>query len=195
MINYLWFSFLIIGIIYSIINGNTEITNTLFTSGSKAIDMILNLVPLMCLWLGIMKIAEASGLLKVLSNKLSKVIKTIFPEIPTGDPAIGYISSNIIMNMLGLGNAATPFGLKAMNELQRLNNNKDIASRSMITFLVINTASVTIIPTTVISLRIMYGSINASEIIGVTILTTFLSTLFALIIDRLFFIFWRRKYD
>lgn len=195
MINYLWAIFLIVGVFYGIINGNTNITDTLFVSGSKGIDMILNLVPLMCLWLGTMKIAESSGLLELASNKLSKVIKFIFPEIPKGDPAIGYISSNIVMNMMGLGNAATPFGLKAMNELKRLNNNSDIASRSMITFLVINTSSVTIIPTTVIGLRIMYGSTQASEIISATIITTFLSTIIALIIDRLFYFVWRKRCD
>lgn len=194
MINYLWGFFLIIGILYSIINGNGNITDILFSSGSKGVEMIINLVPLMCLWLGVMKIAEVSGLLKLISNKLSKFIKIIFPEIPKGDPAIGYISSNIVMNLLGLGNAATPFGLKAMSELKRLNNNSDIASRSMITFLIINTSSVTIIPTTVISLRIMHGSINSNEIIGVTVITTFLSTIIALIIDRLFYLIWRKRY-
>ena len=195
MINYLWGIFLVVGVIYGIINGNSNMTDVLFTSGSKAIDMIINLVPLMCLWLGTMKIAETSGLLNLVSSKVSKFIRIIFPEIPKGDPAIGYISSNIVMNMLGLGNAATPFGLKAMGELKRLNNNSDIASRSMITFLVINTSSITIIPTTVISLRLMHGSINASEIMGVTIVTTFLSTIIALILDRLFYYFWRKKYD
>lgn len=195
MINYLWSLLLIIGIIFSLINGNDSITNTLLTSGSKAIDMILNLVPLMCLWLGTMKIAQSSGLLDKVSKKLSTIIRIIFPEIPKGDPAIGYISSNIVMNMMGLGNAATPFGIKAMTELSRLNNNSSVASRSMITFLVINTSSVTIIPTTVISLRIMNGSIDATEIIGVTILTTFLSTIIALLIDRLFYFLWRKKYD
>lgn len=195
MVNYLWAIFLVVGILYSIINRSNSITDVLLTSGSKAIDMVLGLIPLMCLWLGTMKIAETSGLLDIVSKKLSKFIKVIFPEIPDGDPAIGYISSNIVMNMLGLGNAATPFGLKAMSELQRLNNNSDVASRSMITFLVINTSSVTIIPTTVISLRIMYGSTNASEIVGVTIITTFLSTIIALIIDRLFYFIWRKKHD
>jgi len=195
MINYLWGLFLIIGIIYSIINGNNNITDILFTSGNKAIDMMFNLSILMCLWLGVMKIAETSGLLDIVSKKLSKFIKVIFPEVPEGDPAIGYISSNIVMNMLGLGNAATPFGLKAMSELKRLNGNSDAASRSMITFLVINTASVTVVPTTVISLRVMYGSVDASEIVGVTIITTFLSTIIALIIDRLFYFVWRKKYD
>ena len=195
MINYLWGIFIILGIIFSIINGNNNITNSMLSSGSRGIDMILSIVPLMCLWLGTMKIAESSGLLDIISKKLSKIVKVLFPEIPEGDKAIGYISSNIVMNMLGLGNAATPFGLKAMSELKRLNKDSSIASRSMITFLVINTSSVTIVPTTVISLRLSSGSINPTEIIPVTIITTFLSTFLALLLDRLFYFIWRRKYD
>ncbi len=195
MINYLWGSFILLGIIFSIITKNDNITNTLLTSGTKGIDMILGILPLMCLWLGTMKIAEESGLLDIISKKLSKIVCFLFPEIPSGDKAIGYISSNIVMNMLGLGNAATPFGLKAMGELKRLNNNSSVASRSMITFLVINTSSVTIIPTTVISLRLVNGSLNSTDIIPTTIITTFLSTIFALILDRIFYIIWRRKYD
>ncbi len=195
MINYIWGFFIVLGVLFSIINGSGSITNSMLSSGSKAIDMILGIVPLMCLWLGTMKIAEASGLLDIISNKLSKVVKILFPEIPEGDKAIGYISSNVVMNMLGLGNAATPFGLKAMSELKRLNNNSDVASRSMITFLVINTASVTIVPTTVISLRLANGSINPTEIVPVTIITTFLSTFLAILLDRLFYFIWRKKYD
>lgn len=195
MINYLWGIFIIIGVIFGLLKGNNNVANSILTSGSKGIEMILSLVPLMCLWLGTMKIAAASGLLEIISKKLSKVVKIIFPEIPEGDPSIGYISSNIVMNMLGLGNAATPFGLKAMSELKRLNNNSDVASRSMITFLVLNTASVTIIPTTVISLRILNGSTSPTEIVLVTIITTFLSTFLALLLDRLFYFIWRKKYD
>lgn len=195
MINYIWGFFIVVGVLFSIINGSGSITNSMLSSGSKAIDMILGIVPLMCLWLGTMKIAEEAGLLDIISNKLSKVVKIFFPEIPEGDKAIGYISSNVVMNMLGLGNAATPFGLKAMSELKRLNNNSDVASRSMITFLVINTASVTIVPTTVISLRLANGSINPTEIVPVTIITTFLSTFLAILLDRLFYFIWRKKYD
>ncbi len=195
MINYLWGIFIIIGVIFGLLKGNNNVANSLLTSGSKGIEMILSLVPLMCLWLGTMKIAATSGLLEIISKKLSKVVRIIFPEIPEGDPSIGYISSNIVMNMLGLGNAATPFGLKAMSELKRLNNNNDVASRSMITFLVLNTASVTIIPTTVISLRILNGSTSPTEIVLVTIITTFLSTFLALLLDRLFYFIWRKKYD
>lgn len=194
MINYLWGIFIILGIIVSIIKGDGNLTNNLLTSGIKGIDMIISLIPLMCLWLGIMKIADSSGLLNIISNKLSKVIRIIFPEIPKGDPAIAYISSNIVMNMLGLGNAATPFGIKAMTRLKELNNNSDVASRSMITFLVINTSSVTIIPATVISLRIASGSNNPTEIMTACIITTFLSSFIGLLIDRLFYLIWRRKY-
>lgn len=192
MINYIWGVFIIIGITYSIINKDPNLTNNLLTSGKTSIDMILTILPLMCLWLGITKIAQASSLLTLVSKKLSKVVRIIFPEIPKDHPAIGYISSNIVMNMLGLGNAATPFGIKAMEKLKELNQNKDVASRSMITFLVINTSSVTIIPTTVISLRLLHGSMDASEIIPVTILTTFISTFIALILDRIFYLVWRK---
>lgn len=192
MINYIWGVFIILGITYSIINKDPNLTNNLLTSGKNSIDMILTILPLMCLWLGITKIAEASSLLTLVSKKLSKVVRIIFPEIPKDHPAIGYISSNIVMNMLGLGNAATPFGIKAMEKLKELNKNKDVASRSMITFLVINTSSVTIIPTTVISLRLLHGTMDASEIIPVTILTTFISTFIALILDRIFYLVWRK---
>ena len=194
MINYIWGVFILLGVIISIIKGDNNLTNNLITSGTKGIDIIINLVPLMCLWLGTMKIADSSGLLNIISNKLSKIIRVVFPEITKGDPAIAYISSNIVMNMLGLGNAATPFGIKAMTRLKELNNNSDIASRSMITFLVINTSSVTIIPTTVISLRIASGSNNPTEIMTACIITTFLSSFIGLLIDRLFYFIWRRHY-
>ena len=194
MIKYIWGIFIIVGLIYSMIK-KVNITNTIFTSGSAVIDMMFSMMGVICLWLGVMKIAEKSGLIDIVAKKLSKVLKFIFPEIPSDDPSIGYIASNIVMNMLGLGNAATPFGLKAMRELQRLNKNSSVASRSMITFLVINTCSVTIIPTTVISLRLLYGSSNASSILASTIIASTLSVFIALLIDRLFYFLWRRRYD
>ena len=148
----------------------------------------------MCLWLGLMNIAKESGLLDIMSKKISPVIKILFPEIPKNHEALGLISSNIIMNMLGLGNAATLFGLKAMKSMQSLNKNKDVASRSMITFLVINTASVTIIPTTVISFRLINGASNPADIVLASIITTILSCLLGLILDRICYLIWRRKY-
>ena len=144
MINYIWAFFIILGITYGIITNNISVINeTLITSGTSAIELIFKLIPLMCLWLGVMKIAEDSNLINILSKHLSKIISPLFPELKGDTKSITYISSNIILNMLGVGNAATPFGLKAMQEMQKLNKNKDTASRSMITFLVINTSSVT----------------------------------------------------
>ena len=195
MINYLWAGFFIIGIIYSFITGNTEgINNEILTSASSSVNMILQILPIMCLWLGIMQIASDSGLIKKLSRKITPLITKLFPDIPPEHEALTLISSNIIMNMLGLGNAATPFGLKAMKSMQSLNKEKDTATRSMITFLVINTASVTIIPTTVISFRIIAGSTNPTDIVLVSIITSFLSCIVGLILDRLFYFLRRKKY-
>ena len=195
MINYIWGSFFIIGIIYSFITGNTEgINNEILTSASSSVNMILQILPIMCLWLGIMQIASDSGLIKKLSRKITPLITKLFPDIPPEHEALTLISSNIIMNMLGLGNAATPFGLKAMKSMQSLNKEKDTATRSMITFLVINTASVTIIPTTVISFRIIAGSTNPTDIVLVSIITSFLSCIVGLILDRLFYFLRRKKY-
>ena len=195
MINYIWAFFIIIGIIYGLLTGNIEnINNTLINSGTSAIEMIFKLIPLICLWLGIMNIAKESGLIDILARKLNKILKILFPEIPENHEALTYISSNIILNMLGVGNAATPFGLKAMKEMQNLNKNKDTASRSMITFLVINTSSVTIIPTTIISFRILNNSINPTGIVPLCIITTVISCIFGIIFDRLFYLLTRKKY-
>lgn len=185
MINYIWGFFIIGGIIYGFINGNIgEINDTMLNSTSTSIDMCLKLIPMMCLWLGIMNIAKESGLLDKVSKKLNGILKIIFPDIPRGHESLSLIASNITMNMLGLGNAATPFGLKTMKSLQELNPRKDIASRSMITFLVINTASVTLIPTTIISFRILHNSNNPSEIIIPVIVASFITLIFGLILDR-----------
>jgi len=187
MINYLFAIFFIIGICYSLITGNLDIGNHLLDSSRKGIELILSIIPIMCLWLGIMNIAKKSGLLDKLAKLLTPILIIIFPEIPKNSSCFSYIGTNIIMNMLGLGNAATPFGLKAIKELQVLNQKKDEASRSMITFLVMNTASVTIMPTTIISLRMMYNSISPESIIPYIIITSSLSCLVGLIIDRLFY--------
>lgn len=194
MMNYLWGIFFIVGIIYSFIS-YTNIGNVMLGASKDAIDLIMNMIPVMCLWLGIMKIAEVSGLLDKLSNLLKPFLKIVFPELKTEDEALKYISVNIVMNMLGLGNAATPFGLKAMKKLQEINKNKDVASRSMITFLVINTSSVTIIPTTTITLRMLHNSINPLEIVPYIIITSTLSSLLGLIIDRLFYVVRHASYS
>ena len=160
----------------------------MLTAASKSIELIFSMLPVMCLWLGIVNIAKKSGLLDKLANLLTPILKIIFPEIPKNHKAFSYISINIIMNMLGVGNAATPFGLKAMKSLQELNQNKDTASRSMITFIILNTAAVTIIPTTIISLRIANRSINPMEIVPYIIITSTLSCIIGLILDRLYYL-------
>ena len=187
MVSRIWGIFIIVGIVYCLLTNQIQILNdTILGSASKAFDLTVKIFPVMALWLGISKIAEKSGLLTKISYKLSFVLKHVFPDIPRAHPSFSYISSNIIANMFGLGNAATPFGLKAMNSLQELNKNKEVASRSMITFLVLNTSGITIIPTTIISLRMAYKSVNATGIVGYCIIISVLSTLIALIIDRLF---------
>lgn len=191
MINYLFASFFIIGILYSFLT-NTNISNEMLIASSKSIELIFTIIPVMCLWLGIMNIAKKSGLLDKLSKLLTPILKFLFPEIPKDSPCFGYISINIIMNMLGVGNAATPFGLKTMKEMQEINANKDTASRSMITFIVLNTAAVTIIPTTIISLRVLNKSINPMSIVPYIIITSTLSCIIGLILDRLYYLVIRR---
>ena len=191
MINYLFASFFIIGILYSFFT-NVNISNEMLSASSKSIELIFTIIPIMCLWLGIMNIAKKSGLLDKLASFLTPLLKYLFPEIPKNSPCFSYISINIIMNMLGVGNAATPFGLKAMQEMQKLNKNKDTASRSMITFIVMNTAAVTIIPTTIISLRVLNKSINPMSIVPYIIITSTLSCLIGLILDRLYYLVIRR---
>ena len=188
MINYLFAFFFIVGITYSILTNNLSTSQEMLNASYTAIDLILSILPIICLWLGIMNIAKKSGLLDKLAKLLNPILQFLFPEIPKDSPCLSYIGSNIIMNMLGLGNAATPFGLKAIKEMQILNKEKDTATRSMITFLVMNTASVTIMPTTIISLRLLYGSITPESIVPYIIITSFLSCIIGLIIDRLFYI-------
>ncbi len=184
MINIIWGLLIIIGSIFCILTGKIELLNNeILKSTHSSFDMILKLLPVIALWLGIMKIAEKSLLLKNISKFISPLLRKIFPEIPKDHESLSLISSNIIANMFGLGNAATPFGLKAMTSLQELNTKKDTASRSMITFLVLNTSGVTIIPTTIISLRMLYKSVNPTEVVLACILATFLSTCAGLLMD------------
>jgi len=190
MVNAIWGVFIIIGIIFSFLNGKIDIINDqIINCGKDALNLMLEMIPMLALWMGLMAIAEDSGLLSLIAKKLSFILKRLFPGIPEGNPALGLIASNVAINMAGLGSAATPCGLKAMKELQKINAKKDTASTSMITFLVLNTGGVTIIPTTIISMRAMYGSANPTEIIPTCILATFCSSISGLLLDY----FIRRK--
>lgn len=187
MINIIWASFIILGIIYALITGNISLVNEEIVKSAKlSLDIFLGILPTIVLWLGIMKIVSDSGLLNKISNILYPLLSKLFPDIPKNHESLGYISSNITANILGLGNAATPFGLKAMTSLQELNNNKDTASRSMITFILLNTSALTLLPTTVISLRSMYNSTNPTLIIMPTIIITSITTISAIILDKIF---------
>ena len=184
MVNIIWAGLIIIAIIYSFLTGNIEtINNGILTHATSGMNLIIEMMPLIVLWTGIMKIAEDAGLLKVFSKILNPILSKLFPSLNKDHKALGYIASNIAANMLGLGSAATPFGLKAMDELQKDNPRKDTATEAMITFLILNTGGVTLIPTTVIALRIMHGSANPTEIIITSILATFVSSISGLILD------------
>lgn len=184
MVNVIWAALIFIAIIYSLLTGQVDtINNGILTHATTGVNLILEMMPLIVLWTGIMKIAEKSGLLEVFSRALNPILRRLFPSLPKTHKALGYIASNIGANMLGLGSAATPFGLKAMDELQKDNPKKDTATEAMITFLVLNTGGVTLIPTTVIALRIMHGSINPTEIIITSILATAVSSISGLLLD------------
>lgn len=188
MINKIWFSFIFVGITYGFISGNISAVNEeIIISAKKSLDIFISIFPVIVLWLGIMTIASDSGLLNKISNILYPILGKIFKDIPKNHESLGYISSNIAANILGLGSAATPFGLKAMKSLQELNDNKDTASHSMITFLLLNTSGLTLVPTTVISIRMLYKSINPTSIITSTILATLISTISAIILDKIFY--------
>ena len=189
MINKIWCFFIVVGILFSLITGKIDIvTMEILKSGESAFNMIIKIFPVMALWLGIMNIAFKSGMLKKISSIVYPLLKFVFPQIPRNHEAFSYITTNMVMNMFGLGNAATPFGLKAMKSLQTLNEKKDTATRSMITFLVINTSGVTLVPTTVISLRMLYNSISPTAIMFASILVTVISLVCGLVFDR---IIWR----
>lgn len=186
MVSKLWGYFIIIGCLFGIVNGKISIVNeTIISSAKTSFDLVIQIFPILTLWLGITKIAEESGLLKLLATKLSYLLGPLFKDIPKNHISLSYMASNIIANLFGLGSAATPFGLKAMESLQELNPDKEKASRSMITFTTINTSGLTIIPTTVVALRVMYNSNSPTVIVLATILATSMATLSGIILDKI----------
>ncbi|MEC2075735.1 nucleoside recognition domain-containing protein [Metabacillus fastidiosus] len=192
MVNLIWVFLTLIGIVFAMFNGTMEEVNeAIFKGGKEAVTISIGLISVLVFWLGLMKIAETAGLLEKLSNLFRPLVSRLFPEVPPEHPAMGYMLSNMMANMFGLGNAATPLGIKAMEQLKALNGGSEHASRSMITFLAINTSSITLIPTTVIAIRMTYGSDSPTDIVGPTLLATALSTVGAILIDRYFY--YRRK--
>ncbi len=166
MLNIVWPFFIIISIIYAIFSGNLESLNSsIFNSTESAVSLTLTLIGMTCLWSGIMEIASQTNIIKYISKILKPVVKKLFPDINSESKSFDNIIMNIIANILGLGNAATPLGLKAMKELQKENDDKETLSDNMMILIVLNTASLQIIPTTVISIRSSLGSNNPTQII------------------------------
>lgn len=188
MVNYIWAALAIIGIVFAAINGTMdEVNKAIFSGAKEAVTICIGLISVLVFWLGMMRIAEQAGLLKKLTNLFRPIVARLFPEVPKNHPAMGYILSNMIANIFGLGNAATPLGIKAMEELKRLNGGKNTASNSMITFLALNTSCITLIPTTVIAIRMNYHSASPTDIVGPTIIATIFSCIGGILIDRYFY--------
>ncbi|WP_148411784.1 nucleoside recognition domain-containing protein [Murimonas intestini] len=192
--NYLWGGMILIGIIYGAITGNMQaVTDAALSSSKEAVTLCITMVGVMSLWVGIMEIARDAGLIQSMSKKIRPFIRFMFPDVPDGHPAQEHITTNIIANFLGLGWAATPAGLEAMEALEELNVEEcrklgtakkrapDIASRSMCTFLILNISSLQLIPVNIIAYRSQYGSANPTSIVGPSIVATLVSTVVGII--------------
>ncbi|NLM48962.1 MAG: nucleoside recognition protein [Epulopiscium sp.] len=186
MLNYIWAFMILLGIIVAAFTGKMgEVTNTAIASSAEGVEVCFRLLGVLAFWMGIMKIAEKSGLINLLTLKIRPILRFLFPDIPDGHDAQKYIATNIIANVLGLGWGATPPGLLAMKALQELNLKKDEASNTMCMFLIVNISSVQLISVNIIAYRAQYGSRNPSEVIGPSILATTISTIVAIIFGKL----------
>ena len=186
MLNKIWPAFIIISIIYALLTGNIDkVNSSIFDYGSSAVQLSITFLGTICVWNGIIKIIYKTTLLEKLTKVLFPIMKGLFPELKREDDAYKEISMNLMANMLGLGNAATPLGLKAMKSLQEKNSNKEVLSDSMIMFIVLNTASLQLIPTTVIAIRISLGSQNPTAIVLPVLISTIASLIFGIILTKI----------
>lgn len=190
MLNYIWGFMVLVGIIVGTFTGRiTEVSNAAIQSAKEAVNLCITMLGIMSLWMGLMKVAEKAGIIKALTKAMSPVIRFFFPRLPKEDVANEYIASNMIANVLGLGWAATPMGLKAMERLAEINSEREkrglgmasVASNEMCTFLILNISSLQLIPVNIIAYRSQYGSVNPTGIIMPAILATLTSTLAAAI--------------
>lgn len=201
MLNYLWAGMILTGIIYAVVTGRIpEVTNAAIDSSREAVTLCITMMGVISLWSGLMEIASKAGVIESVSGKLRPVLKFLYPDLPAGHPAQKSIATNMIANFLGLGWAATPAGLKAMEELRELEDErrsgrtagparkKGIAGNEMCTFLIINISSLQLIPVNVIAFRSQYGSVNPAAIVGAGIVATAISTgtavIFCKIMDK-----------
>lgn len=185
--NYIWYFLIVISVVFGAINGTlNEVVNAILSGTQLAVKIILTLLGIMTFWLGIMKIAEKSGIVEFLSKILRPAAKLIFPEIPADSKVIGDVAMNFSANALGLANAATPIGIKAINGMQELNKDKDSASDSMCTLLAMNTAGFQLIPATVIAILAANGCENPTEIIVPTLIVTLTAFVGAILTAKIF---------
>lgn len=185
MLNVIWLAMLLLSVIVGAITGRLDAVVGAVTQYAKlGFEVALGLTGVMALWLGMMRIATESGLVKLMAKVLSPVMRLLFPDVPIDHPAMGAMIMNISANMLGMANAATPFGLQAMKELHKLNNHAHTASDSMCTFLAVNTSSVQLIPATAIAYLAANGSIHPTSVIFSSLIATFISTLVAIIVVK-----------
>lgn len=187
MINVIWLLMMVTAFFVAAENGNVDLLAVAaFDGASTSLTMILALLPILMLWLGVMELMEAAGMLKILAKVFSPVLGLLFPRLPKESPAREAITLNFTANFLGLGNAATPFGLRAMNELQKLNATPKVASNEMITLLLLNTSAVSLVPSTIIALRVGAGSQNPTAMVFVTVAASIFGLVVGLICHWLF---------
>jgi spore maturation protein A len=186
MLNYIWFGLMAAALVVAAINGTADaVTKGAVESASTAVQIAIGLVGIMTLWLGIMRVAEAAGLVTLIGRMLCPLLRWVFPEVPADHPAAGAIVMAVAANMLGLNNAATPLGIKAMEELQALNVDKDTATNAQVTLMAVTTSGVQLIPATMIGVLAAAGSLNPTLIIAPSILATFIGTLAAVVAAKL----------
>lgn len=204
MLNYLWGFMILIGIVTGALNGSiAEVGTAAVDSSKEAVTLCLTMLGVMSFWMGLMEVGSAAGIIESLTRKLNPVIRFLFPNIPKNHPANEFIASNMIANVLGLGWAATPAGLKAMDELGKLEEDrrngrikgpvqkKGVASNEMCTFLIINISSLQLIPVNIIAYRSQYGSVNPAGIVGAGIVATLVSTLAGVVYCKVMDRRWR----
>ncbi len=190
--NYIFYFLIVISIVVGALNDRlSDVVNSILTGAELSVKVAFSLIGIMAFWLGMMKIAEQSGLIKIISKLIKPVTKRLFNEIPENSPAIGDIAMAFTANAFGLSNAATPIGIKAMEELQKDNIDKSSASNAMCMFLAMSTAGFQLIPATVIAVLISIGYKNPTEIIAPTLLVTTIAFISAIIIAKLFQKFWK----
>lgn len=186
MMNYVWAVMILLGIVYAAISGNIDhITQGIIDEAKAAVSLCITLVGIIAMWTGMMKIAERAGIIESLTRKISPILKFLFPRIPENHMARKYIATNLIANFLGLGWAATPAGLKAMKELQKLNRGSHVASIEMCTFLIINISSIQLLSINMIAYRNQFGSANPTEIIGPAFVADLISTIVGVVFCKI----------